>query len=64
MYDLGGFQEGARDESAVLADAQAIMDLYQLKDRSQQKFYLYEDSKPLLALWGVALMRNLSMQMT
>ena len=45
--------EGSRDESAVLADAQAIMDLYQLKDRSQQKFYLYEDDKPLLALWGV-----------
>lgn len=53
MYDLGGFMEGSRDESAVLADAQAIMDLYQLKDRSQQKFYLYEDDKPLLALWGV-----------
>lgn len=53
MYDLGGFMEGNRDESALLADAKAIMDTYQLLDRNQQKYYLYEDGKPLLALWGV-----------
>lgn len=29
------------------------MDTYQLLDRNQQKYYLYEDGKPLLALWGV-----------
>lgn len=53
MYDLGGFMENGRDEKTVLADAQKIMDKYNLKDRTQQKFYLHEDGKPLLALWGV-----------
>ena len=54
MYDLGGFEPGTdRDEAFLLADAQYIMDTYKLKDRNQQKFYLHEDGKPLLALWGV-----------
>lgn len=53
MYDLGGYMEGGRNAEAVLADAQAIMDTYKLKDRTQQKYYLYEDGKPLIALWGV-----------
>lgn len=53
MYDLGGFEPGTdRDEAFLLADAQYIMDTYKLKDRNQQKFYLHEDGKPLLALWG------------
>lgn len=54
MYDLDGFEPGTdRDEAFLLADAQYIMDTYKLKDRNQQKFYLHEDGKPLLALWGV-----------
>jgi hypothetical protein len=54
MYDLGGFKSGnSRGIPAVLADAQAIMDKYQLKDRSKQKFYLHQNGKPLITLWGV-----------
>lgn len=51
MYDLGGF---APDRLAkTLADAQAIMDIYQLKDRTKQKFYLHQNGKPLITVWGV-----------
>lgn len=53
MYDLGGFMENGNDVNALLVDAQYIMDTYNLKERNQQKYYLYEDGKPLLALWGV-----------
>lgn len=51
MYDLGGFLPERLDK--VLTDAQDIMDKYQLKDRTKQKFYLYQDDKPLITLWGV-----------
>lgn len=53
MYDLGGFMEGGRDEASVVADAQSIMDSYHLLDRTRQKYYLYENGKPLIALWGI-----------
>lgn len=54
MYDLGGFMSApTRNTAAVLADAQSIMDKYQLKDRTKQKFYLYQNDKPMIVLWGV-----------
>ncbi len=54
MYDLGGFMsDNSRNAAAVLADAQAIMDTYQLTDRTKQKFYLHQNNKPLIVLWGV-----------
>lgn len=38
----------------VLNDAKAIMDKYSLLNRNiKQKFYLYENGKPLIMLWGV-----------
>ncbi len=59
MYDLGGFMSGnSRGTSQVLADAQAIMDKYQLKDRTKQKFYLHQNGKPLITLWGVGFNDN------
>jgi hypothetical protein len=51
MYDLGGFLSDRLTKT--LADAQNIMDKYQLKDRTKQKFYLYQNGKPLIVLWGV-----------
>ena len=51
MYDMGG-TTNERMASSMVADAQKLMDEYHLKDRSTQKFYLYENGKPLLALWG------------
>jgi len=51
MYDLGGFLPDRLGKT--LDDAQAIMNIYQLKDRSKQKFYVYQDGKPLIVLWGV-----------
>lgn len=59
MYDLGGYKSGAqRGTDAVLADAQDIMDRYQLKDRTKQKFYLHQNSRPLIVLWGVGFNDN------
>ena len=51
MYDMGGTTNDNMAKSMV-ADAQKLMDQYHLKDRSTQKYYLYENGKPLLALWG------------
>lgn len=55
MYDLGGF-EPARNNTvkAVLADTRELADTYKLFDRdAMQKYYLYENGKPLIVLWGV-----------
>ena len=55
MYDLGGFEaKGRNNVSAVLADTQELVDTYHLLDRTAgQKYYLYENGKPLIVLWGV-----------
>lgn len=57
MYDMSGFTT-ATSLAAMVKDAQELMDLYQLKDRNVQKFYLHENGKPMLTLWGVALNDN------
>ena len=54
MYDMGGVvPDNPSMATSMVADAQRLMDDYQLKDRSRQKYYLYENGKPLLALWGI-----------
>ncbi len=47
MYDLGGYTPERKRK--VLDDAQDIYDKY----ASTRKYYLHEDGKPMLALWGV-----------
>ena len=55
MYDMGGVVPGNPSMAeSMVKDAQALMDQYKLKDRSTQKYYLYENGKPMLALWGIA----------
>jgi hypothetical protein len=59
MYDLGGFEPRNRNNvAAVLADTQGILDKYNLGDRSQQKYYLHHNGKPLIVLWGVGFNDN------
>jgi hypothetical protein len=56
MYDLGGFSgsDATRGADAVFADLQELESMYHMKDRSLgQKYYLYENGKPLVSLWGV-----------
>ena len=55
MYDLGGFEaKGRNNVDAVLADTRELVDTYRLFDRNAlQKYYLYENGKPLIVLWGV-----------
>lgn len=57
MYDMGGVVNEKMANSMV-KDAQELMNKYNLKDRTQQKFYLYQNGKPLLSLWGVGLHDN------
>ncbi len=47
MYDLGGYNPERFDK--VVADAQWIYDTY----AKSQKFYIHENGKPMIALWGV-----------
>lgn len=56
MYDLGGFQPDQLNKA--LEDSQSILDKYQLLDRNKQKYYLYENKKPLIVLWGVGFNDN------
>lgn len=52
MYDLSGTNKNMLD--LMVQDAQWLMNTYQLNNRdAQQKFYLYENERPLIALWGV-----------
>lgn len=55
MYDLGGFEpKGRNTVKAVLADTKELVDTYHLMDRDAgQKYYLYQNGKPLIVLWGV-----------
>lgn len=57
MYDMSGIVTDNGMKSMV-QDAQELMDLYQLKNRDVQKFYLHENGKPMLTLWGVGLNDN------
>ncbi|MBR1410301.1 MAG: xylosidase [Prevotella sp.] len=57
MYDMSGITTDA-NMSIMVNDAQKLMDKYNLKDRTKQKYYLYENGKPMLALWGVGLNDN------
>lgn len=56
MYDLGGYntKDPRYNSDAIIADLTEINNKYHLTDRAAgQKFYLYENKRPLVALWGV-----------
>ncbi len=58
MYDLGGYNtkdpNSATGTSALLADLAELESKYHFTNRDAgQKFYLYHNGKPLIALWGV-----------
>ena len=57
MYDMSGWTT-ADGLNPIVDDAAALMLEYQLKDRSVQKYYLHENGKPMLGLWGLGLADN------
>ncbi len=56
MYDMSGCSESML--GTMVSDAQKLINDYALNDRSKQKYYLYENGKPMLALWGVGFNDN------
>lgn len=57
MYDMSGITQES-GMNFMVQDAQELMNLYNLTDPNRQKFYLHENGKPLLALWGVGFNDN------
>ncbi|WP_036915655.1 glycoside hydrolase family 71/99-like protein [Prevotella sp. P6B4] len=57
MYDMSGITTDA-NMRIMVDDAQKLMNEYSLSDRSKQKYYLYENGKPMLALWGAGFNDN------
>ena len=51
MYDLSGMAAG--DETLVLEDINEIANKYNIFDHKKNSSYLYHNSKPLVAVWGV-----------
>lgn len=57
MYDMSG-KATASELSGMVKDAQELMSLYQLNNPDVQKYYLHENGKPMLTLWGVGFNDN------
>ncbi|MDE6096575.1 MAG: xylosidase [Muribaculaceae bacterium] len=56
MYDLGGYNtsDGNYNTDALLADLSELNAKYNFTNRDAgQKFYLYENGRPVVAIWGV-----------
>lgn len=51
MYDLSGCNQSSIEN--MVSDAKILYDKYSLGTRNKQQYYLYENGKPLLAIWGV-----------
>ena len=57
MYDMSGFTTTS-SLRAIVSDARNLMQKYTLTDRTKQKFYLHENGKPMIALWGIGFNDN------
>lgn len=56
MYDLGGYNtsDGNYNTEALLADLSELNAKYNFTNRDAgQKYYLYENGRPVVAIWGV-----------
>lgn len=51
MYDFSGMIDG--DEKLVVEDFKKLVDSMKITSRGNKQSYLYHNSKPLVALWGV-----------
>ena len=52
MYDMSGFTAESQLK-IIVSDARNLMQKYSLTDRTKQKYYLHENGKPMIALWGI-----------
>ncbi len=51
MYDLSGMK--AAEADIVIRDIDSLSNVYNLKDRDANHSYLWEQGRPLVAVWGV-----------
>jgi len=51
MYDLSGMKDG--DEQILLNDVANLEKEWNLKKRDKAKTYLFQNGKPLIAVWGI-----------
>lgn len=56
MYDFSGMLDG--DEALVISDFKKLVDSIKITGRGNNQSYLYHNSKPLVALWGVGFNDN------
>ena len=56
MYDLSGMSAG--DETIVIEDIKQIAEEYNIFNHKKNSSYLYHNSKPLVAVWGVGFNDN------
>ena len=53
MYDLSGMKADGEDCSSVIEDWKNLVDELKITNRGDDQTYLYHNSKPLVAIWGI-----------
>ena len=53
MYDLSGLAAEGEDCSAITADWKSLVDDLKITSQGKDQTYLYQNGKPLVAIWGL-----------
>jgi hypothetical protein len=53
MYDLSGIRASGEDCSAIIEDWKELVDELKLTNRGPNQTYLYQNRKPIVAIWGL-----------
>lgn len=53
MYDLSGLKAKGEDCSSIIEDWKYLVDSLRATNQKQEKTYLYDEGKPIVAIWGV-----------
>jgi hypothetical protein len=53
MYDLSGLKASGQDCSSIIADWKFLVDQLKITSRKDGNTYLFENGKPVVAVWGL-----------